>query len=1354
MKHESRSEEDLPEQDEPHRVTIFGGGITGLSAAHEFVERGFEVQVVERATSREYDGECEVGGMARTQYGMVREDEELGPLVDDDDWPNRNPTQSREPDSHAGPRLLREVVPIALARKGGFQRAYPVLGTPQRIYFAEREQTERRDSAGHQHTTAHLHKKEQTAFERGRYLAKGLEGAGKTATDSEEGDERFRPNLEKLFEIVHLLIESHLRPPIEFEVIGHVDGLADEPIAVSQERAESVITAIGSLLPSALEDQRLRFLKACLDRCERCKETRPKDTCEDCCNNKYAKPKYTLRDFDFRAVARGASEPLGSDDDRLGRRLNNRVTFNLVCSEVPGEHGYRHFPAFYRHLDDLMSRTPLFVDGRPTRDTTLDNLQPTAVTAFALEDGLGALPMDRRRPRSFEELRRDLSEMQERLGFPLKDIGRFSLKLTRFVTMSSKRRKAELEDVSWWNFVDGPRYSPDVQHQIKNAPQALVAMSAEETDARTHGNMTVQLLMDQLKDGTRADRTLAGPTSEAWLAHWKAYLKHQGVQFFVGRLEGLERCDGHLDPVVRGERYGAEDEYFEKPIPEPVYRTCPGPGGEQVEEVLYQEDNDYYVLALPLKATQEILEPVGNLQGTLREVLGFEAGHRRYVAGPHTGALRDFSGLQFYFDHDFKFAQGHVYYPHAEWGLSSISQQQFWLQRAEQSPSFLGVLSVDLGQMHEVYGTRTKRLAQETARYAAGAEQLHALITGREQPAERRPPGPPLRPRRRWADVEWRSIYRAYSHLERPDVEPTDKSDEIVRQADACRSLPESLKRETERVLDRTPLKASDDFLTAWGIPRLQPSGFDLGDYSGAGRVVVEVNDGQRSVSFQPAGNSRDPLKIHFFAEAFEHDRFDSVLFEVQGGPEDVRGFFEKVSETEAPLPAILEGDTLRVDGAGEAKARKSKFCRFCGPRAEFDELKYQAICWARAVLPKRLKPARTLEEQEDDAFDSCPFCVDRDGLREAIDTLEKARLRRAGNEDEQLVHRLQNEARKAAIAAGELLYLLDPREDDNDKNDGGKERLDQALALLALACLTSADLARGSLLARTAWNSEAGEMAAASWEQIKAGLDRAFAKVIPNPRFYHVDQTLEYCKRTRDGVKEPDCPPLMKPEEDKKKKGKKRDEEPEEECLDFRQLPCENGSLYQINRVGQFRYLPGTMPLKWGRTVIGAIPETSTDFYEVVHNQWVVAGSYTKTYTRLPTMELSNEAARHAVNAVLNHALTARKPWRKPLQGDLCRIFDPEDHEIDDLAILKRIDEALLEEGLPHWMDILEVDAFYDRIVPDEGEAQIPMGALISIIRNVFEQDFDPVGRLREFVNKPPRQVIDFLTRLVMKPR
>src|SRR5262245_55385234 len=54
-------------------VTIYGAGVTGLTAAHELAERGFKVRVVERARACDQHGvpSMAIGGMARTQYALA-----------------------------------------------------------------------------------------------------------------------------------------------------------------------------------------------------------------------------------------------------------------------------------------------------------------------------------------------------------------------------------------------------------------------------------------------------------------------------------------------------------------------------------------------------------------------------------------------------------------------------------------------------------------------------------------------------------------------------------------------------------------------------------------------------------------------------------------------------------------------------------------------------------------------------------------------------------------------------------------------------------------------------------------------------------------------------------------------------------------------------------------------------------------------------------------------------------------------------------------------------------------------------------------------------------------------------------
>ncbi|WP_437564861.1 FAD-dependent oxidoreductase [Sorangium sp. So ce542] len=64
---------DPPEARPLPRVWVFGAGIAGLTVAHELAERGFDVHVVEPAEDPWRPGECDVGGVARTQWAQIDE---------------------------------------------------------------------------------------------------------------------------------------------------------------------------------------------------------------------------------------------------------------------------------------------------------------------------------------------------------------------------------------------------------------------------------------------------------------------------------------------------------------------------------------------------------------------------------------------------------------------------------------------------------------------------------------------------------------------------------------------------------------------------------------------------------------------------------------------------------------------------------------------------------------------------------------------------------------------------------------------------------------------------------------------------------------------------------------------------------------------------------------------------------------------------------------------------------------------------------------------------------------------------------------------------------------------------------
>src|SRR6185503_9991118 len=88
-------------------------------------------------------------------------------------------------------------------------------------------------------------------------------------------------------------------------------------------------------------------------------------------------------------------------------------------TDLPGEHGFPFFPAFYRHVIDTMARIP------DERGTVVDHLRPAPEAAL----GIAGQPLARflrRRPRGPSELADTFALGARRLGVTTADLVRFT----------------------------------------------------------------------------------------------------------------------------------------------------------------------------------------------------------------------------------------------------------------------------------------------------------------------------------------------------------------------------------------------------------------------------------------------------------------------------------------------------------------------------------------------------------------------------------------------------------------------------------------------------------------------------------------------------------------------------------------------------------------------------------------------------------------------------------------------------------------------------------------------------------------------------------------------------------------
>lgn len=182
--------------------------------------------------------------------------------------------------------------------------------------------------------------------------------------------------------------------------------------------------------------------------------------------------------------------------------------------------------------------------------------------------------------------------------------------------------------------------------------------------------------------------------------------------------------------------------------------------------------------------------------------------------------------------------------------------------------------------------------------------------------------------------------------------------------------------------------------------------------------------------------------------------------------------------------------------------------------------------------------------------------------------------------------------------------------------------------------------------------------------------------------------------------------------------------------------VPLLNETPYLVPIIGDWQNRPGGDPWNPHDTSYAILPtedawledleqrhvwQARHGGYQVHNNSVVFAGTWTKTFTRMTSMEAACESARHAVNAVLDHYIWVESDgrdrredttlqWRFPYgfldqglsspirmptpAGDYCYIFDIENREPPDTRALRILDSRSIENALPHPLDALPPSA------------------------------------------------------------
>ncbi|MGH9009331.1 MAG: hydroxysqualene dehydroxylase, partial [Acidimicrobiia bacterium] len=308
-------------------------------------------------------------------------------------------------------------------------------------------------------------------------------------------------------------------------------------------------------------------------------------------------------------------------------------------SDLPGEHGFRFFPGFYLNLGDTMRRIPI-PDG-----TVYDRLvrASTYRMSFAGRPDLTAplsLPPEGVTPETFVESL--AAALVGAYKLPPHEAAYFASKLFVYLTSCDERRLGQWDWVSWKDFIREDRMSEEYRTVASRSVVRNLA-ATKSGEASTHaiglvGEASFMSLMGRGNDQNATfDRVLDGPTSAVWLDAWTQLLLDLGVTFRTGwSLESLHVRDRRISHAIVSD-------------------------GHQRRTVTA----DWFIAAIPLERMAALLTP--DLLAADPALDGITRLKTDWMVG-----------LQFYLREPLPLAHGHVNYVNSPFGLTSISQAQFW----------------------------------------------------------------------------------------------------------------------------------------------------------------------------------------------------------------------------------------------------------------------------------------------------------------------------------------------------------------------------------------------------------------------------------------------------------------------------------------------------------------------------------------------------------------------------------------------------------------------------------------------------------------------------------------------------
>jgi uncharacterized protein with NAD-binding domain and iron-sulfur cluster len=319
------------------------------------------------------------------------------------------------------------------------------------------------------------------------------------------------------------------------------------------------------------------------------------------------------------------------------RSVNVPGTGTEKSLPLPGEHGFRFFPGFYRHIIDTMKRIPVNENKKVS-----DNLVPTETITMGR---YGKKPFEvlAHFPRNIGEARSMVKNLLGAdLGLTTEEEDFFGERVWQLMSSCKERRINEYEGLGWWEYLQADRFSDAYKSLlVEGLTRTLVAAKAKTASTKTGGDIFLQLIFNTLDPFVNVDRVLNAPTNDAWLDPWLDHLTGKlGVKYhFESTATSIQMKDREIDHVVVHSR--------EK--------------GDQLVK------GDYYIFAVPVERFAPLIsKEMTDTDATLDYV--------KQLA-PSVSWM---NGLQVYLNRDVKLSRGHIICSDSQWAITCISQPQFW----------------------------------------------------------------------------------------------------------------------------------------------------------------------------------------------------------------------------------------------------------------------------------------------------------------------------------------------------------------------------------------------------------------------------------------------------------------------------------------------------------------------------------------------------------------------------------------------------------------------------------------------------------------------------------------------------